>query len=682
LNDFLQHLRQRKLVQWALAYVAASFALIQVLDIVAQQFGWPDGVRRGITIALIVGFFVMLVLAWYHGEKGAQRVSGIELLFLALVLMIGGGLLWWVAPGANKADAVAPKAAVAAMAATLQIPAKSIAVLPFENLSDDKANAYFAEGMQDEILTRLAGIADFKVISRTSTKRYESHPENLRIVAAELGAAHILEGSVQKAGDAVRVNVQLIDARSDTHVWAQTFDREIKNVFVVESEVAQQIADVLKARLSPEEASALAKAPTRNAAAYDSFLKAEYAVHKAIATLEQTDYQSADREYRQAIALDPDFALAYARLAYSQMGQHWNLKPFTAAQLADVKSSVDRALALAPDLAEAHLALGYYHYWGYRHYDEATAQFERALQLAPSNFQGTTALGFIHRRKGEWPQALAALEKAIQIAPRDANTIGEYGITYTLLRRYPEAETQLTRALAVDPDVTNAKDFLLMGRLFGRGDLAGARAAFEPPAPWRIPANTSTGGDVIYLINPRVYADVFERHFDVAIKAWDSAPIASDDDRIARRAALIAIKVIAGERQSVQSECQQLKPLIDAQLTGSPTSLALLQQASWVDVCLGLNTEAIATARRAVDLLPISKDAYYGPYQAEGLAEIDAHAGNPDEALKIIEQLLVIPAGASTTIERLKRDPLWDPLRGDPRFAQLIARHTELAAQP
>jgi TolB-like protein/Tfp pilus assembly protein PilF len=678
MDELLAHLRERKLVQWSLAYIAAAFALIQVFDIVAQRFALPEATTRIVIVVLAIGFFVALVLAWYHGERGAQRVSGSELLILTLLLAIGGGLLWRMAPPKAEATPTTP----AQTNTIVSAPAKSIAVLPFDNLSRDPDNAYFAEGMQDEILTRLAGIADLKVISRTSTKRYESHPENLRTVATELGAVNILEGSVQKAGDSVRVNVQLIDARSDTHLWAQTFDREIKNVFVVESEVAQQIADVLKARLSPQEASALAKAPTRNAAAYDSFLKAEYALHRAQATLEQPDYQSADREYRQAIALDPDFALAYARLTYSQMGQHWNLKPFSTAQLAEVKSSIDRALALAPDLAEAHLALGYYHYWGYRHYDEATEQFERALQLAPSNVQGLTALGFIHRRKGEWPQALAFLEKAIQIAPRDALTVGEYGLTHTLLRRYSEAEQQLTHALAIDPDVTNAKDFLLMGRLFGKGDLPGARAAFEPPAPWRIPANTSTGGDVIYLINPRVYADVFERQFDVALKAWDSAPMASDDDRIARSAARIAIKVIADDRQSVQAECKQLKPLIDAQLAGSPTSLALLQQASWVDVCLGLNTEAIAMARRAADLLPISKDEYYGPYQAEGLAEIDAHAGNPDEALKIIEQLLAIPAGASTTIERLKRDPLWDPLRSDPRFVQLIARHTALAAQP
>jgi TolB-like protein/Tfp pilus assembly protein PilF len=681
-DEFFERLKQRKLVQWALAYFAGSFALIQVLDIVALRFGWPEQTVRFLIIALAIGFFVVLVLAWYHGERGTQRVSGTELLILALLLTIGGAVIWRLAPTAPSGSTAREAAAKSTSVVAAPVDGKSIAVLPFDNLSRDPDNAYFAEGIQDEILTRLAGIRDLKVISRTSTKRYESKPDNLKSVGAELGVAHILEGSVQKAGDAVRINVQLIDARNDAHLWAQTYDRELKNVFAVESEVSQQIADVLKAQLSPQETSALAKAPTQNAAAYDQFLKAEYQAHKALDSLEETDYLSAEAEYRKVLELDPGFALAYARLAFCQMGRHWNVRPLSAAQLTDVKVSVDRALQLAPDLAEAHLALGYYYYWGYRRYDEASQEFTRALQLAPSNAQALSALAFIHRRKGEWEQALASMRKALVISPRDANLIDENGITYALQRRYAEAEQQLTRALAIDPEDSQAKDWLWTIRLFGRGDVQGARAAFDPPPGWRIGANSVVGGEVCFLINPRVYPYVYERHFDQALSEWDSAPVHTDAERLTRRAARVAIQVIANRQQTMQSECTQLKTLLDAQLAKDPqASLATLQQVSWVDVCLGRNEDAIAAAHRAVDLLPVAKDAYFGTYELSGLAEIDTYAGAPDEALKLIEQLLAIPAGSTMTIERLKHDPLWDPLRKDPRFEKLI-RNSEAAAAP
>src|SRR6478752_3928410 len=300
MTDFLHRLKQRKLVQWAIAYVAAAFALLQGIDIVAQQFGWPEAVRRGITLALVVGFFVTLVLAWYHGERGAQRVTGTELLILALLLALGGGFLWRFASGAREPAA---KVVPAEKTTTTVSPilAKSIAVLPFENLSDDKGAAYFADGIQDEILTKLAGIADLKVISRTSTAKYKSKPEDLKTVSQQLGVATVLEGSVQKAADKVRVNVQLIDARTDSHLWAKTYDREIKDVFAVESEVAQEIADSLQAKLSPAEANTLGAVPTKNTAAYDLFLKGEYEFKLATNSLRPESFDQAVSWYQQAI---------------------------------------------------------------------------------------------------------------------------------------------------------------------------------------------------------------------------------------------------------------------------------------------------------------------------------------------------------------------------------------------
>ncbi|HST30632.1 MAG TPA: hypothetical protein VLK27_07305 [Chthoniobacterales bacterium] len=241
MNEFFQRLKQRKLVQWAIAYVAAAFALLQGIDIVGQQFGWPESVRRGITLALVVGFFVALVLAWYHGERGAQQVTGTELLIIGLVLAVGGGLLWrFAAAYAPDNKTSVPPNENKTTEPNRVIPEKSVAVLPFENLSSDKENAYFAEGIQDEILTRLSKIAALKVISRTSTQKYKSAPDNLREVGQQLGVANLLEGSVQKAGNAVHINVQLIKAATDDHLWAESYDRELQNIFGVEGEVVKK----------------------------------------------------------------------------------------------------------------------------------------------------------------------------------------------------------------------------------------------------------------------------------------------------------------------------------------------------------------------------------------------------------------------------------------------------------
>jgi len=684
-------LRRRNVFRMAGLYLVGAWLLTQVSSTVLPAFDVPSWVLRALIIVLALGFVPALIFAWAFeltpqglkrdaevkpdesiAPQTARRMDRMIIAVLICALVYFAADKFVLAP---RRDARVEPATAALAHPAQAVSVKSIAVLPFENLSDDKTNAYFAEGMQDEILTRLAGIADLKVISRTSTKRYASRPDNLKVVAAELGAAHILEGSVQKSGDSVRVNVQLIDAGNDTHLWAQTFDRELKNVFVVESEVAQQIADVLKARLSPQETSALAKAPTQNAAAYDQFLKAEYQAHKALDSIEEIDSLSADAEYRKAIGLDSGFALAYARMAYNQLRRHWNVRPFSAAQLADVKATIDRCVTLAPDLAETHLALGYYYYWGFRDYDKALAEFSRVLELAPSNAQALSAVAYIHRRRGEWELALESMRKALLISPRDANFMDESGVTYALLHRYAEAEQQLIRALAIDPEDSAAKDYLWIVRLFGRGDVQGARAAYEPPPGWRIGANSINGGEVYSLINPRVYLQVYERHFDAALNEWDSAPVQSEEDRLTQRAARVAIRVIAHQQQSTQSECAQLKTLLDAKLTNSPeSSLAMLQQVSWVDVCLGRNADARAAAQRAIDLLPVTKDAYYGPYQLTGLAQIDAYAGAPDEALQLIEHLLTIPAGSNMTIERLKHDPVWDPLRADPRFAALLKK--------
>jgi len=684
MTGFLLRLRQRKLVQWVLAYIAFAFALIQVLDVIAQRFRWPDQIEKLLIFALAIGFVVALILAWYHGERGAQKVSGTEIAILALLLAIGGGLLWGygrtsshpaVAGAARDAAALKQHPASMAPARAIPIPAKSIAVLPFENLSEDKGNAYFADGMQDLILTKLADIGDLKVISRTSTAKYESHPDNLKVIAQQLGVAAILEGSVQKAGNQVLINVQLIDAQSDNHLWAESYTRTLDNIFGVEGEVAQKVADALKAKLTSTEQQNVTAIPTQNTAAYNWYLKADYQAHKAFDAQDGAEFELAESDYRKAIALDPGFALARAQLAYWQMVSHWFVAPLPPDELAKIKATIDGTLAVAPDLPDAHLALGYYYYWGYRRYAEAAKQFERVLQLAPNNVEALGGLAFIERRRGQWPQALATLQRALLIAPRDSEMLGEYGWTLCIMRRYAEAEQVLMRALTMEPGKTNNQDALWTTRLVGLGDAQGARTAYIPRPGWRLDtAKNIAAGDVDGLVNPIVYPDVFERHFDKALLAWDSAPVSTDAERLTRRAARVAIEIIAGRQSAIQSECVQLKPPLEAELAKHPDAIGNLQQVAWVDVCLGRNAEAIAAARRASEVMSVAKDAYFSAYTLAGLAEVEAHAGAKDDAFKLVEQLLAMPAGEVMSVTRLKLDPVWDPLRGDPRFQALLTK--------
>ena len=689
MSDFLAGMKQRKLVQWALAYVAAAFALIQVLDVVAQRFGWPEQAERVAILALGVGFFVVLVLAWYHGERGVQRVTGTELLILALLLLIGGVALWRLAPGPQSADATASHAGSRAVVAKdMDIPPKSVAVLPFENFSADKANAYFASGMQDEILSRLAGIADLKVISRTSTQKYASRPDNLRTVAGELGVATVVEGSVQRAGDSVRVIVQLIDARNDNHLWAQTYDRELKNVFAVESEVAQQIAEALKARLSPQETRALDRPPTRDAGAYDAFLKGEFLGNKAYASALDEDYEAADAAFGRALDLDPSFALALARKAYYRMRRHWDVQQLTEAQLADVKVAADKALALAPELPEAHLALADWYYRGYRRYDDAIAELQQALRLAPNFAVAQATLGYIYGRKGDLEQSTEVIQRAAQLSPRDSHISANLGVGYWHLRRFADAERQMAHTLEIDPEDSLTRSSLPLLLLYGRGDSAGARAAVVSAPGWSAVATIAGngefgGGDISVLLDWHVYPDLFERHFDAALRAWDSAPVRSDDDRLVQALAHATIRFIAGEHEAARGECARVAAEIDAAGAKYPDSPAYLLLASWYALCSGHKDVAIAAARRAAQIMSIGKDAYVAGDYLAGLAEVDVQAGAADEALKLIEQLLALPgAGNVMTTERLKRDPVFDPLRPDPRFAKIIAQFEVAAAKP
>jgi serine/threonine protein kinase/tetratricopeptide (TPR) repeat protein len=598
--------------------------------------------------------------------RSKKRVLVLALVSLSLLALAVGGWYFGVfEPARPKVGAVA--------GVSTAIPEKSIAVLPFENLSEEKANAYFADGIQDEILTKLAGIGELKVISRSSTAKYKSKPEDLKTVARELGVATVLEGSVQKAGDKVRVNVQLLDARIDTHLWAKSYDRDLKDVFAVESEVAQEIADTLRAKLSPSQSSALAAAPTHDTEAYDLFLKGEYEERQAESTENVEFFDRAEIFYRQALARDPNFALAYARLAYSRLNRHWFSNRLNSAQLEEVKSSIERALAIAPDSPEAYLALGVFHYWGRRDYDSALRALDRALALQPSNFDSRTFRAAIYRRRGEWRRSLAEFERAAELNPRDSLGPTELGNTYLSLRRWSEAERALTRALALDPHNINAAYHLGASYISSTGDIQRARRAWEgvPDAKGQV---SPYGILISQMIREDVYLDVLERRFAEALKAWDLRPTDTAEGRLRQLKARIGIQLLAGQNAAAKPECEQARASLEAQLAKRrPEDRTTVSEVAWIYVCLGRNADALRIAREAAESSPIEKDTFLGVNFLLGLAQIEAHTGQSEEAVRILRQLLTIPAGEYVSLTRLKIDPVWDPIRNDPGFQKLLS---------
>jgi TolB-like protein/Tfp pilus assembly protein PilF len=563
---------------------------------------------------------------------------------------------------------------------TASLPGKSIAVLPFENLSRDPDNAYFAEGIKDEILTKLATVRDLKVISRTSTAKYQSKPDNLRAVAQELGVSTILEGAVQKAGDKVRVNVQLIDARADTHLWAKSYDRELKDVLAVESEVSQEIADALKAKLSPTETRALASARTRDPDAYDLFLKGEYEFHQAEGVLVVDAYDRADTFYRQALARDPNFAEAAAALARSRLSRHWFVSPLAPPELEEVKSIIDRALALAPNFPEVHVALGLFFYWGHRQYENALEEFNRTLELQPNNALAQQNCAWVYRRRGEWRRSMAAAQQAEELDPRDATIPVNIGATYFALRQWKDAEQAELRALALDPHNTIGVVILLNARL-GTGNVDSARRAFDG-----FPEDVKTrliiqrvlqrgrggGGDLGAILGIPVYLDVIQRHFPDAFQTFEKQIVNSDREHHLQLAGRVILRVLAGQTEAAKSAGEAARPLLEARLREQPDDTVFMTALSWVYLALGRNADALRLSKQAADLISVEKDAVTGPAYQNELAQIEARAGEPEEAIKRLRHLLSIPAGL-VTIARLKIDPVWDPIRNRPDFQQLLS---------
>src|SRR5262245_28138187 len=552
----------------------------------------------------------------------------------------------------------------------LAAPEKSIAVLPFESLSEDKANAYFANGIQDEILTRLSKIADLKVISRTSTQHYKSVPENLREIAKQLAVAHGLEGSVQNSGDSVLLNVQLIKAANDSHLWADTFDRKLTDIFSVESEVAKAIADQLRAHLTGEEERVIAAKPTDNPEAYDAYLRGLAYTLKAADTT--ANALGAQKYLREAVRLDPNFALAWALLSYVDAASYRNqaLQP-TVALREEARQAAETALTLQPNLGEALHAKGYYHYACLKDYDTAVRYFEQARQLLPNSSRILESLAYLERRRGQWDRSESYFNEAERLDPRNLHLLTQPAVTYINHRRFPEALRKFDQVLNFTPDDVDTLAYKA-AIAQAEGDLPRAAALLAPLHP---------NADNLDALATQVYQAILERRPAAVIPRLKEI-LAKPDPAFGYsngelRFFLAWAQEVAGDHAAAEGSWRQARSEMEPFLKEQPENYYLIGELALVNIGLGDKAAALALSERAMAANPIEKDPSTGPWSLEILARVAAQMGEPERAIAALQKLLSIPySGALSTImpltpALLRLDPMFDPLRNSPRFQKL-----------
>jgi TolB-like protein/Tfp pilus assembly protein PilF len=663
-KNFFAELKRRNVYKVAIAYGVVAWLLMQVASQIFPFFEIPNWAIRLVIMLLTLGFPIALLLAWAfeltpEGIKRAEAAEGVAtqpsknqawiyVVIVAAALSVG---LFFVG------RYTAPKTT-----SRFEPIAKSIAVLPFENLSRDPDNAYFAEGIQDEILTRLSKIADLRVISRTSTKHYKSAPDNLPEIARQLGVAHILEGRVQKSGDAVRVNVQLIKAANDSHLWAETYDRKLTDIFGVESEIAKAIAESLQAKLTGGEQRALAVKPTNNSEAYDAYLRG--LAFQARMT-SPGNLEKAVGFYERSVQLDPAFALAWARLSRANAQIYFAGLDTTAARRDATERALNIAQKLQSNSPETLLAQAYYQYWVLRDYDVAKGTFGRVRELLPGSSDVPGALALIARRQGHWDESVAYWEQTLALDPRNTEWLAAAAETYAMLRQFPAALKTYDRLLDIVPNNPatvgyEARIYQAQGNLEQAGKLLVGVNAQTPSF-----SAFQTKGEQLFL----------ERHFDEAIRLIQSRLTEyrdlSDIERGFNQFFLVLAKEYAGDTGGARAIAQRgLGPLETLSLK-DPDNPHFAQVLSVIHAVLGQKDAAIKEAERMITLLPSGKDAVDGPKNEENLAYVEVLVGDKNRAIPRLQRLLEIPYTDCLTPALLRLHPQWDPLRGDPAFQKL-----------
>jgi TolB-like protein/Flp pilus assembly protein TadD len=660
LPGFFGEVRRRKVYRVAAAYIIAAGGVIQLASAAFPAWELPSWTLRVLIVCLLMGFPVALVLAWAFDitgdgieitpdgatSKRHARRNMILLIACGLILSAAAGLFLLPRVAAHKVD-------------------RSIAVLPFQNLSDEKENAYFADGVQDDLLTNLSKIGDLKVISRTSVMPYRATRSNAREIGKALGVGTILEGSVRRVGNRVRVNVQLINAENDQHIWAEDYDRELTDVFAIQSDLAQKIAGELRAKLSPTEKAQIERKPTENSEAYLAFVEA----HDLLTRPDRlrADTEKAEQLFQKATRLDPNFARAFAGLAWVEDWMYHSFDP-TPARKAKAQAAAEEALRLEPDLPDAHLALGFYHYYCQRNYQSALDEFAIAKKSLPNSADICLAIGAIQRRQGKWAESTANMEKAASVSPKDAFLLMNLADNYRAADDFEHADKLFDRAIEAAPNSVSARTGKAMLAVDLRGDLSEIDKQLAHIQPGATSDAEGTLG--------RAYLLMLQRRFHDAVAILKQLPgdVRSDDKP--KEYLEGALYTFVNDKEHARSAFQRARSILEKAIQQGSDDASYHMMLGMALAGLGEKDAAIAEGKRAVALLPESEDALDGPKMTLMLAEIYAWTGENDAALELLERSLITPAGV--TVSSLKLNPIWDPLRSDARFQGLI----DLAEKP
>jgi len=671
-HNFFSELKRRNVYKVAVAYAVVGWLLIQVTTQVFPIFEIPNWAARLIVLTIIIGFPVALVLAWAFEltPEGLKRTEDVDLatqphtkshawIYVAVVAGAISVSLFFLG------RYTARNGSSASSSATLE---KSIAVLPFESLSDDKANAYFATGIQDEILARLSQIADLKVISKTSTQQYKSAPANLREIAKQLGVAHILEGSVQKANDQVRVTVQLINASNDAHLWASTYDRKLTDIFGVESEIAKSIAESLRAKLTGNEEQALALKPTNNPEAYDAYLRglaaegqfSVYAMEKAVGF------------YEEAVQLDPAFALAWSRLSRADFNLYNSPNDPTDARRDAAKRALDMAQKLQPHSPETLLALATYQVVVLRDYELAKTSYRMVGKMLPSSSDVPVSLAWIARRQGHWDETVGYYEQALVLDPRNIELLIGAAGNYSDLRKFGAALKLCDRALDIRPNDSDLMAFKA-GIYQGEGNLEEAA---------KLVREVNAGNPSLFVFSIKITQLRLERNLSEAVRLLQARVaqyhFGAELEKGAFTVFLAFAQHEAGDSAGAKITAEQARKTLEPLCRNQPDNDFAATCLSQAYAVLGDKNSALKEAERAIALKPSAEYGASSPGLNENLALIRTIIGENTGAISILAPLLEVPYsggsslyGTPITPALLRLDPTWDPLRADPAFRKL-----------
>jgi TolB-like protein/Flp pilus assembly protein TadD len=658
MSGFFEELRRRKVYRVAIAYVVVSWALAQGLAQVLPVFDISNSVIRVVIALLLIGFPVALVLAWVFDvtSQGIRATSTpsvpvarrrrnlIMLIAIGVIISVAAGFFLLPRASARKVD-------------------KSIAVLPFQNLSDEKENAYFADGMQDDILTNLSKIGDLKVISRTSVMSYRDGARNAREIGKSLGVGTLLEGSVRRSGNRVRVNVQLINANNDEHIWAEDYDRELTDVFAIQTDLAQKIASALQAKLSPNEKARLDRRPTKDSDAYLLYVQAHGYANRPDRFRDTS--LKAEELFEQAIKLDRNFAAAYAGLSMVESWLYHESEPIPAHR-EKARLNAEESLRLQPNLPEGHLALGFSYYYGDRDYERALSEFEIAKRDLPNEADAYSAIAAIQRRQGKWVESTANFEKAVSLDPKNANVLFNLGLNYMAQRDFETADKIFDRAIAVDPQAFASRGMKSALAIAWKGDVGFVEKQLSLVPGEFDPDGLVTAARVGILMLQRKFADALK-----LLQQFRGETLLYPDTGPCPKALLEGrLYLYQGDKTKAQAAFERARPVAEQLVRDAPGDPGRHVQLGAVLAGLGLKEEAVNEGRKAVESVPESQDAFEGPQATAALAEIYAWVGEYDEAFRLLDHLLKVPNGL--TVPTLKLDPVWDPLRKDPRFQTLI----------